>query len=227
MIKKYLSEVVEVKHYTENIYSLSFKSLGRKFRYKPGQFFHLAIDDYDGIGQWPESRCFSMQSSPQEELLRITYSVKGRFTQRMTNELTLGKKVWLKMPYGSLFEVEHDKTKTIFIAGGTGITPFLSLFCDNSFSNYFGPTLFFGVRDIKYHLYKKELEESVKNNNKLSVFLYVDSLNGRPGIDQILKIHGRLASFFISGPPDMIKFYKNSLIDEGVDNDNIFTDDWG
>lgn len=30
-------------------------------------FLHLALDDYGGVGQWPESRCFSIQSSPEEK----------------------------------------------------------------------------------------------------------------------------------------------------------------
>jgi NAD(P)H-flavin reductase len=225
MVKKYKVEVISHTKLIDNIYSLEFKSLGRQFKFHPGQFLHLAIDEYDGIGQWPESRCFSMQSAPVNEIIKITYAVKGKFTIRMSRELMTGKEIWLKLPYGNIFESAHNKDKSVFIAGGTGITPFLSLFCDDSFAEYSNSALFFGVRDIKYHLYKNEIEESIRNHS-LEVFLFIDSVNGRPELDQIVKVHGKQACFFLSGPQKMIEFYKNSLISEGVDKMNIFSDDW-
>ena len=88
---------------------MEFKSLGR-YKYYPGQFLHLAIDhEYDGSGQWPESRCFSMQSNPDEKTIKITYAVKGRFTKQMEEKLKIGSEVWLKLPYGDLFTQPHKK----------------------------------------------------------------------------------------------------------------------
>ena len=87
-IKKYLSQVDAIQNPFPGIYTLVMSSLGKPFKFFPGQFLHLAIDpDYDGIGQWPESRCFSIQSSPDEHTLKITYSVKGSFTQKMEQQL--------------------------------------------------------------------------------------------------------------------------------------------
>jgi len=93
-VKKYRSELVSIQNPLAGIIRLEFKSLDGKFRYHPGQFLHIAIDpDYDGIGQWPESRCFSMQSNPDEENIGITFAVKGRFTQLMKDNLKLGSEV--------------------------------------------------------------------------------------------------------------------------------------
>jgi len=74
--------------------------------------------------QWPESRCFSMQSASNEEYLKITYAIKGKFTHRISEELRPGKKIWLKMAYGNLFQTTAFKDHCVFIAGGTGITAF-------------------------------------------------------------------------------------------------------
>ena len=109
LAKKYLSKVVELTNPIDGIYTVSFQSQGRQYKYKPGQFLHLSIDSqYDGIGQWPESRCFSMQSSPGELNLKITYSVKGAYTGLMEKSLGVGSDVWLKMPYGDLFQQQHE-----------------------------------------------------------------------------------------------------------------------
>src|SRR5664280_2881442 len=166
--KKYLSRVVSIKNHFEGIYTLEFESLNGKFKYHPGQFLHLAIDSqYDGSDQWPESRCFSMQSNPLEPTIKITYSVKGKFTRNMVNTIKVGSEVWLKLPYGDLFTQEHNKVNTVFIAGGTGITPFLSLFTDSSFVAYEKPVLYAGFRCEEMNLYFEQIETARKINPSL------------------------------------------------------------
>jgi NAD(P)H-flavin reductase len=226
MIKKYKAEILEHINLIDNVYLIKLQSIGANFKYRPGQFLHLAIDSFDGIGQWPESRCFSIQSPPRDNTLKITYSTKGIFTNRMANELKVGQNIWLKLPYGNIFEEEHNKEKSVFIAGGTGITPYLSLFTDQSFSEYAKPYLFFGIRDKKFHLYVTELKLAQKINPSLEINLSIENIDGRPLCDEILKAHGKYASFFISGPQEMILFYKNSLITAGINEKNILTDDW-
>jgi len=136
LAKKYKSELINILNPFEGIYTLEFESLNGKYKYHPGQFLHIALDEeYDGSGQWPDSRCFSMQSNPNEETIKITYAVKGEFTRQMEQQLKVGTEVWLKLPYGDLFTQPHNKTNTVFIAGGTGITPFLSLFTHETLMN--------------------------------------------------------------------------------------------
>ena len=225
LAKKYLSEVVSIKNPFKGIYTVEFKSLERPYKYDPGQFLHIAIDEeYDGIGQWPESRCFSMQSDPAEEVIRITYAVKGNFTQEMENVLKVGREVWLKLPFGELFTQPHNKTNTVFIAGGTGVTPFLSLFTHESFREYVNPKIYLGYKNEDYYIYQKELA-AIKNDNALITIFY----ENKDGVIDIVKIHeqnGNDSNYFISGPPVMIKIFKNKLIELGVPKENVLTDDW-
>ena len=225
LAKKYLSEVVSIKNPFKGIYTVEFKSFERPYKYDPGQFLHIAIDEeYDGIGQWPESRCFSMQSNPAEEVIRITYAVKGIFTQEMEKVLTVGREVWLKLPFGELFTQPHNKTNTVFIAGGTGVTPYLSLFTHESFREYVNPKIYLGYKNEDYYIYQKELA-AIKNDNAQITIFY----DNKDGVIDIVKIHeqnGNESNYFISGPPIMIKIFKNKLIDLGVPRENVLTDDW-
>ncbi len=223
--KKYKSEIVSIKNPFEGIYTLEFKSLKGKYKYHPGQFLHLAIDeDYDGSSQWPESRCFSMQSNPDEETIRITYSVKGSFTIHMEETLKVGSEVWLKLPYGDLFTQPHNKKNTVFIAGGTGITPFLSLFTHESFNEYITPKIYLGFRSMNYDIYQIELI-NLCNSDPFMQKVYQDE-DGVLDIQKIFEENGTGNNYFISGPPVMIKKFKNTLTEKGVPSENVLTDDW-
>ena len=226
IVKKYPAQVRAIYNSIDGVYTLELESLGKPFKYDPGQFLHLALDEYDPAGQWPDSRCFSMQSSPEEELIKITYAVKGQFTTRMQQELNPGSEVTLKLPYGDLFTQPYNKQNTVFIAGGTGITPFLSLFNHNSFAEYVNPVLYAGFRNVSMNLYQQEIETAKKINSQ---FKFIPVFEDEEGILNILKIFKSSkpgSSFFISGPPAMIKSFKQYLITNGIPANQVLTDDW-
>jgi NAD(P)H-flavin reductase len=224
MVKKYNSEIVSIGNPLPDIYTVEFQSLSGKYRYYPGQFLHLALDeDYEGYGQWPDSRCFSIQNPPEGNVVKITFSVKGKFTTQMKESFSPGRKVWLKMPYGELFTQPHHKENTVFIAGGTGVTPYLSLFGHSWFKDYTKPKVYLGFRTKAHNIYRKELNHIP--DDKLRI--YYEDINGRINPLDIINENPNFSSVFISGPPDMIAFYKESLAEVGVSKDLIFTDDWG
>ena len=225
LAKKYLSEVVSITNPFKGIYTVEFKSLERPYKYAPGQFLHVAIDEeYDGIGQWPESRCFSMQSDPAEDVIRITYAVKGNFTQEMEKSLKVGREVWLKLPFGELFTQPHNKTNAVFVAGGTGVTPFLSLFTNDSFREYLNPKIYLGYKNEDYYIYQNEFA-AIKNDNA-QITIFFENKDGIIDIAKIQELNGNDSSYFISGPPAMIKIFKEKLIELGVPKENVLTDDW-
>ena len=226
IVKKYSAEVISIEQPIEQLYTIKMRALNGSFKYAPGQFLHLALEEYDPSSGWPESRCFSMQSTSKEDFIKITYAVKGAFTKRMADELSVGKLITLKLPYGDLFSQEHSKENTIFIAGGTGITPFLSLFNDQSFVNYSKPILYAGFRERKLNLYEDEIKLAMNINSGLKVNCIYQDEKGILNIAEILKSNGSKNTFFISGPPVMIKNFKTYLLENGVPQNQIKTDDW-
>ncbi len=226
VVKKYAAEVVAIEQPIKDLFTIQMKSLNGMFKYAPGQFLHLALDAYDPSSGWPESRCFSMQSTAMDELLKITYAVKGRFTGRMAGELKVGSIVTLKLPYGELFTQEHVHNNTVFISGGTGITPFLSLFTDKSFAGYTNPYLFAGFRSLEFNLYQNELVLAKQHNNSFHITCIYQDKQGMLDIDKIIAKSDRESSFFISGPPAMIKSFRAFLLLNGLKRNQIKTDDW-
>ncbi|MCX5786115.1 MAG: FAD-dependent oxidoreductase [Elusimicrobia bacterium] len=226
IVKKYKSEVVSVENPVADIRTVTLRPLEKAYKYNPGQFLHLALDEFDPAKPWPESRCFSMQSSPDQETIKITFAAKGKFTARMARELAPGKIIHVKLPYGNLFSIEHDTQKSVFVAGGTGITPFLSLFTAPAFAAYKNPRLYFGVRSPSHHLYADDLEKARGVNPSFFITLLNEEKDGRLDIQGIFRENGPSAVYFISGPPEMIKNFKLSLADNCVPAENIRTDDW-
>lgn len=226
IVKKYKAEVISVENPAENIYTAEFKSCNGIFKFLPGQFLHLALEEYDPSAGWPESRCFSMQSSPNQPTLKITWSVKGSFTKRMTEELITGKEIAIKLPFGELFQQEHDKKQSVFIAGGTGITPFLSAFTDTGFSEYINPKLYFGLREKKFHIYSEEFKIAKSINPGLKIIEYFQDKDGMIDILKTLEENGTQSTYFISGPQLMISNFKKELISYEVHPDHIKTDEW-
>jgi NAD(P)H-flavin reductase len=225
LAKKYKSKIVSIKNSIQGVHTLELKSLADRYKYAPGQFLHFAIDeDYDGIGQWPESRCFSIQSNPEEATIRITYAVKGKFTRQMEDKLKDGCEIWLKLPYGNLFTQDHTKKNTVFIAGGTGITPFLSLFTHESFNRYINPRIYLGFRSVKFNLYNEELSR-ISNPTKVLKLFYEED-DGPLDIQNIFSENGANNDYFISGPFLMISEFKKFLINQKVSISSIKSDDW-
>jgi ferredoxin-NADP reductase len=226
LVKKYPVEVVSVTSQVDGVYTVSFASDGTPFKYHPGQFLHLAMDEYDPSSQWPDSRCFSIQSSPGNELIKITYAVKGRFTTRMQKELKPGKPLTIKLPYGDLFTRVHNKTNTVFIAGGTGITPFLSLFNYRGFQEYTNPVLFAGFRSHAHNFYIGDLDKASGINPGLRILTTYQDEEGPLNIARIVNEIDISSTFFISGPPSMIRSFRDALMAAKINENQIQTDDW-
>jgi len=224
IIKKYLSTITDIQSPIPGVYTLTFECQ-KKFKFYPGQFLHIAIDSYDPSMQWPDSRCFSMQSAPSDQVLKITYTVVGKYTQRMSNELKVDQKVWLKLPYGDLFQRGLGKDNCVFIAGGTGITPFLSLLNDSAFIEYPNPTLYLGFKNKDYNIYSDGLEKAKSINPSLVTNILYEDEQGRLDIDQIFNKNGR-TNYYISGPPVMIKIFRQYLLKQGLEEEHIVIDDW-
>jgi ferredoxin-NADP reductase len=207
-------------------------------RFLPGQFLHLALDDYDPSGFWPESRAFSIASSPKlRNFLRISYSVVGNFTSRMEKELVEGRWIWVKLPYGE-FTIKPASTIVLF-AGGTGITAFTSFLEDYEVDAPSTIHLFYGARDISLLIYKEHFEKHFSKTRNLLIHYYSEKPIPQTSPNEPINI-GKLsvenawskienpctAEFYIAGPPIMIENISNELIRRCVLPTSIHIDAW-
>ena len=237
-ISKKVPAIVEkvIKH-TDNVCTYVLTPERRCPRYKPGQFLHFAIDNYDPSFQWPESRVFSIANSPtRKKNIKITIAIKGEFTKRMYNEIKEGDKVWLKFPYGD-FTFNINEKNIVLIAGGTGITPFLSFLeyaIDNNIDSKIN--LYYGIRSKELLLFEKIISECEKKLINFNKSFYVEEIDniedkfikGRLDIEQILNKTDKKENtiFYLSGPVDMVNNFQGFLKNNGINDSQIRIDKW-
>ena len=238
-----LACVVErIVDHGERVYTLALRPGRGAPRFRAGQFLHLAVDRYDPTGFWPESRVFSIASSPAErDLVRITYAVHGPFTARMESEIKEGGQVWIKMPYGD-FVIESPGDVVLF-AGGTGIsafTAFLEALTPATDGRSF--VLGYGARTAQLLIYKEVVDRCAGRVPALDVTYFVETgpipssrigdparfLPGRVSVDALWTQTPRPAEshFYISGPPPMLRDIGDALRARHISPEAIHIDAW-
>jgi ferredoxin-NADP reductase len=193
-------------------------------RFRAGQFLHLALDRYDPTGFWPESRVFSIASSPAErDSVRITYAVKGRFTGRMEKEAVEGRDVWIKLPYGDFFV--DDRADVALFAGGTGVTAFTAFLEGLPAGTPRRVALAYGARSDDLLIYRDVVDRSAARVPALKV-AYVAGQPLSPDTLWEWLRDPMATEFYISGPPAMLRGIGEALRRRGVAPEAIHIDAW-
>lgn len=241
--KKIKCVVKKIIDHKMHVYSIFLSSSKRLPKFTPGQFLHLTLDNYDPSKSWPESRIFSIAGTYLDNSeLRITYSVKGKYTRRMEQELKPGSEVWIKMPYGD-FVIDQD-SDVVLLAGGTGITAFMAFIesIDKNFNN--SVVLVYGAKTDDLLIFRDRIEAIALANQKLTVNYFIEKRTGisqNPrmtmnstvtqgiiSVDSILPLikDSKKVKYYLSGPPGMIHSLQNELKTSDIKSEQIFIDAW-
>jgi ferredoxin-NADP reductase len=216
-----------VTDHGEHVYTVEFEPSTAVPRFKPGQFLHLALDEPQPGGFWPESRVFSIASTPLDrDRLAITYAVKGAFTTRMERELAPGGTAWVKLPYGE-FVVDSTRDAVLF-AGGTGITAFTAFLQSLQPERQPRVLLFYGARRPDLFVYGPLVEACAREVPSLRCCLVCEETDGRLRVDAARPAIASLRDpvFYLSGPPEMLAALTAQLQQRGLSPGDIRTDAW-
>ncbi|WP_347331010.1 ferredoxin reductase family protein [Marinimicrobium locisalis] len=118
--------LVAIDRPARNVVELSLEPRAAALRYDPGQFVYLTPTDPQLSAGRGEEHPYTLSSAPGERLLRIAIKDLGD-ASRALQTLTLDTEVRIEGPYGRFFpSPEAPPEPELWIAGGIGITPFLS-----------------------------------------------------------------------------------------------------
>jgi len=220
-------EVTALQAHGEHVYTVAMKPSAPLPRFRPGQFLHLALDEYQPGSFWPESRVFSIASSPLErDRLAITYAVKGAFTRRMEQELAVGRRVWAKLPYGEF--VVDPRADAVLFAGGTGVTAFTAFLQSLQPATDSRVLLCYGARTPNLFVYRNLAEECAQNVPAVDCRLVCEQNDGRLNAAAVWDVVSQLRDpvFYLSGPSQMLTALTLQLQERGVPATAIRTDAW-
>ncbi|TSA26625.1 FAD-dependent oxidoreductase [bacterium] len=232
--KKIKAVICKCKIIDDRVLLLRMKPQKRVPNFNPGQFLHLTLDKYDPCEQWPESRVFSIAISPETrmEKIEIIISKQGKYTNRIFEEIQLGREIWLKLPYGDFTLNDRLGENNIFIAGGTGISPFLSILKSNVSKDQ-KIRLYYGIKNSRYFVDKNFLLDKINSDFNFKLEVFIENSDDNQYLDGALNIEyiynqnrTPKSNYFISGPKEMIDTFSNYLLHQRIDEERIIVDSW-
>lgn len=201
---------------------------GDSFRYLPGQYLDLLIDD-------GRRRSFSIANRPNDETieLHIRVTPNGRFANWAANEMPDRAILRIEGPLGAFYVREESQRPIVMVAGGTGIAPIHAMLDEQLSRGSTRPMeLFWGVRETRDLYLDAPLRAWAQTHPQ---FRYTpvlseagDDWSGARGFvhEAVLAAHPRLDGYeaYLSGPPVMVRSGKQAFLAAGVDADHLFYD---
>jgi glycine betaine catabolism B len=218
---KFETKIIEIIPRTADVTSYRFPR-PPELTYKPGQYFFITIKQ----GDRELTKHFSFSSSPTE---KDHFEFTKKFTDHEYSMALKTAKVgdWARIdaPYGQ-FTFEGEYPKIAQLAGGIGITPFISM-CKNATDKRLSSkiTLFYGCRTENDIAFKQELEKMQEQNKNLKIVFMVNEASshwkGATGVINAEMIKKELPDykdnlFYVCGPPPMVKAMETLLESIGL-----------
>ncbi len=207
---------------------------GKVFDYAPGQFAYLHI--LDESGKTVVKRPYSIASSPSAPYLEFCIKMVGGELTGKLERMGKGTVVGVEGPFGHFSY--SGQPNAAFIAGGTGIAPFVSILryiAEKKLEGCF--ILFYSARTSGSVVYGDELARLEKENPNIKVVITLTREEplgwkgecGRINEGMIRKYAAKPADFdwWICGPMALTKAMKECLLGKGVDPKRLRMEGWG
>lgn len=201
--------------------SYYFKSETELAYFKAGQYLTFKLE----IGNSVVTRSYSIASSPASALngeyqITVKRIADGFVSDYILDNWNVGDEVIAYAPEGNMTYCSlRDAKNIVAIAGGSGITPFLSLArAIDQGDEDCTLTLLYGCRTSNEILFKSELDLLAEKNEKINV-IYVLSHSDEEGYEKgfvgadIIKKYApeEKYSIFVCGPGGLYKFLETEL----------------
>lgn len=200
----------------------------------PGQYCMASMPGNKAFQK--EWRPFTFVNIPEDEHVELTVKRMGAFTTAMHN-MHQGDKVLLKGPFGEQLNFnESIQDDVVFVAGGSGITPFMCAMRFAAAKNMPNKIiLLYSNKTVDDIIYRDELEALGQRENITVIQSLTKKIpeqwkgiRGRLNKDAILShVEGpKKKLWYVCGPPPMVQSVKEMLADIGVPEQRLRIEDW-
>jgi 3-ketosteroid 9alpha-monooxygenase subunit B len=199
------------------------EALRERFAYRAGQFLTFRVP-WEGA---PLIRCYSLSSSPdvdREVQVTVKRVADGRVSNFFHDRLHAGDRLEVLPPSGR-FVLHEGGAPLVLFAGGSGITPVLSLVKSALATTARRVRLFYANRDADSIIFRRQLDELARRHpGRLSV---VHHLDAEAGFADAALVARQLEGFegahcYLCGPGPFMALVEETLRARGVEKERIF-----
>jgi predicted ferric reductase len=192
--------------------------------FESGQFVFVRLF-HGSVGREPHP--FSIASSPNDPNLRIVVKALGDYTTDLVKHLQPPASARVEGPYGRFSYRRAANLDQIWIAGGIGVTPFLSM-ARNFGVNGHRVDFYYCTEGAEQAYFLDEFFEISDRHLNFRVIPIRKVSLGHLTVEDIRGVSSELPTkeFFICGPPVMIKSLKTQLLGLGVPTGRIHYEDF-
>jgi ferredoxin-NADP reductase len=209
------------------------------FEYRAGQSIDLTLlnpPETDGEGN---TRAFSLASAPFDRDLMIATRMRDTAFKRVLGKASPGLEVRIDGPSGSFVLHRKAERAAVLLAGGIGITPFLSMIRQAAYEQAAHQIyLFYSNRRPEDCPFLEVLAETAKQNPRFHLIATMTKMKdshrdwtGETGFvsKEMLRKHLPAIQgpiFYLAGPPAMVAAMRSILAAAQVDEDDIRTEEF-
>ena len=209
------------------------------FSYKPGQAVDVILLDPPTTDAQSSRHTFSLVSAPFQDDLVVATRMRDSAFKRAFKSLPIGAPAQLEGPFGSLTLHNNRARPAVFIAGGIGITPFMSILRQAAKDQL--PQrllLLYSNRRPEDAAFLAELQllEPLNKNFRLVATMTEMSKSSRPwegetrliDEDLVKGVGGDLSApiYYLAGPPTMVEAMRQTLNHAGINDDDIRSEEF-
>ncbi len=220
----------QIRQLTHDVKSFHI-NISKRPTYASGQFLLMGLNAQEYC-----ERAYSIASPNHWENVELLVKLHpgGQLTPTLFNK-KVGDVVDIQMPLGKFSLGKKVPEKLVFVAGGVGLAPLLSMMRHLEHVGHDGEkVLIYGNRSPKDIVYQDELNRLAREGNTRLIYTVDNAARpewvGNIGlIDQdMIATHCDLdaSNFYLCGPPKMVDFVHYNLESLGIEKKRINADKW-
>lgn len=214
--------VVEVDHPGGDVLDLVLAADGAPSAMRAGQFVFLTFAD----GDWHEHP-FSLAGLRDDGSIRLVIRTTGHETSRMARELHPGAPATVVGPYGR-FDRTVGGPRQVWVAGGTGVAPFLAWLSTATPEDIGRVELFYSTSTREDAVHLGELRAEEARLPGLTVHAVVSTEKGRLTSEALRPYLGGgdhpTTHVFLCGPASLVSGLRRGLLSEGLTRDHVHSE---
>ena len=223
-MNQHIVKIKSIKHITHDVLQIVTEK-PQQYNFIPGQATEVAISKKDWLN---EKRPFTFTSLPSNDYLEFTIKTYPSH-DGVTNELLKLEKNE-ELILHEVFGAISYKDEGVFIAGGAGVTPFISIFRYLQINNKIGNNKLIFANKTKEDIILAQEFENILGSNFINI-LSNEKVNGYAHgqiTEDFLKPHikSSIKNVYVCGPPPMMEAIEKQLKYLNVNEEQIIKEEF-